>query len=69
MGIIASQAARELGVSARTLATWADKGRIKSVRSAGGWRLYDEDDVRRLKKEMAKCQRETRIGRARRVGT
>jgi excisionase family DNA binding protein len=68
VGIIASQAARELGLSARTLATWADKGRIKSVRSNGGWRLYDEKDVQRLKRVMAKRQRETQIGRARRVG-
>ena len=56
MGIIASQAARELGISARTLATWSDKGRIKSTRSAGGWRLYDEKDVQRLKKELLKRQ-------------
>ena len=56
MGIIASQAARELGISARTLATWADKGRIKSVRSAGGWRLYDEKDVQRLKQALLKRQ-------------
>ncbi len=54
MGIIASQAARELGISARTLATWADRGRIKSVRSAGGWRLYEEKDLARLKIEMLK---------------
>jgi DNA-binding transcriptional MerR regulator len=56
MGIIASQAARELGISARTLATWADKKKIKSDRSAGGWRLYAWEDVKRLKKEMLKRQ-------------
>ena len=54
MGIIASQAARELGLSARTLATWADCGKIKAVRSAGGWRLYDPADVARLKRMLAR---------------
>jgi len=56
MGIIASQAAREIGVSARTLASWADRGKIKAVRSAGGWRLYDPVDVERLKQQMARRQ-------------
>lgn len=54
MGIIASQAARELGISARTLATWADKKKIKSERSVGGWRLYDWSDVQRLKRKLAR---------------
>ena len=56
MGIIASQAARELGISARTLALWADKGKIQAERSAGGWRLYDPADVARVKRELAKRQ-------------
>ncbi len=56
MGMIASQAAREIGVSTRTLAGWADSGRIKAVRSAGNWRLYDELDVQRLKQVMQKRQ-------------
>lgn len=56
MGIIASQAARELGISARTLATWADQGKILATRSAGGWRLYSMVDVQRLKREMLKRQ-------------
>lgn len=54
MGIIASQAARELGISTRTLAVWADKGKICASRSNGGWRLYDQDDVRRLKRQIEK---------------
>lgn len=53
MGIIASQAARELGISARTLSGWAQTGRIKTSRTAGGWRLYDQADIQRVKKEMA----------------
>jgi len=62
MGIIASQAAREIGVSARTLAAWADCGKIKAVRSAGGWRLYDPRDVQRLKRQMARRQIGTHTG-------
>ena len=52
--MIASQAAREIGVSTRTLAEWADRGRIRHVRSAAGWRFYDADDVARLKRELKK---------------
>jgi len=54
IGIIASQAARELEISPRTLAGWADCGKIKAVRSAGGWRLYDPADVARLKRALEK---------------
>lgn len=66
MGMIASQAARELGISARTLATWADKGKIKAERSAGGWRIYDAKDVQRVK-EMLNRRGSARLqtGRAR----
>ena len=53
MGIIASVAARAIGVSVRTLAVWEKKGRIHAVRTAGGWRLYDPGDVARLALEMA----------------
>ena len=53
MGIIASVAARELGISPRTLAGWADSGKIKATKTVGGWRLYDPRDVSRLKRDLA----------------
>ena len=53
MGLIAMQAAGLLGVSTRTLAVWADKGRLKATRTAGRWRIYAWEDVKRLKKELA----------------
>lgn len=52
MGITGSQAARVLGVSSRTVANWADQGKLAAKRSAGGWRLFDPEDVARLKREM-----------------
>lgn len=54
MGVTAGMASRALGVSTTTLSSWADKGRIKVTRSAGGWRLYDAADVERLKKRLEK---------------
>ena len=35
-------------VSERTVAEWARKGRIPSVRTPGGHRLYPADEVRKL---------------------
>lgn len=35
-------------VSERTVADWARRGRIPSVRTPGGHRLYPADEVRRL---------------------
>lgn len=54
MSVIASQAARELGVSTKTLADWADRGRIRTTRTPAGWRLYDWADVQKIKAQMAK---------------
>ena len=65
MGLLPHVAARELGISSRTLDGYARTGKIAFSKTAGGWRLYEEKDVQRLKKEMAKRQRENEIGRAR----
>lgn len=49
MGILINMAARELGLSPRTLSLWARTGRIKYTRSAGGWRLFDTAEIARIK--------------------
>jgi excisionase family DNA binding protein len=48
-----SDAAEALGVSASTLRRWADSGRLRVVRTAGGHRRFAADDVRRLSRENA----------------
>ena len=49
MGVILNMAARELGISERTLDRWARLGRIKYTRTAGGWRLFDSPELARIK--------------------
>lgn len=50
MGVIAGQAAAILGVSTRTLAMWANAGKVRATRTPGGWRLYNLAEIRRLKR-------------------
>ena len=47
------QAAELLGVSVDTMRRWADAGRVKVVRRAGGRRLVDGVDLARLAVEVA----------------
>ncbi len=42
------EVARLFQVSERTVAEWARRGRIPSVRTPGGHRLYPADQVRQL---------------------
>lgn len=42
------EVARLFQVSERTIAEWARRGRIPSVRTPGGHRLYPADEIRRL---------------------
>ena len=49
MGVLIHVAAQELGVSQRTLDNWARSGRIKFTRSAGGWRMFDAEEIARMK--------------------
>lgn len=48
--------ARRLGVSADTLKRWEENGKIpKPRRTIGGWRIYSEDEVKRIER-MLGCQ-------------
>jgi len=53
MGVLIHIAAQELGVSQRTLDNWARLGRIKFKRSAGGWRMFDTDEIARVKAQLS----------------
>jgi molybdopterin-binding protein len=46
-------AAEVLGVSVDTVRRWADSGRLRTARSAGGQRLVDGADLARLATEVA----------------
>ena len=60
MGVILNIAARELGISERTLDRWARIGRIKFERSACGWRMFDTAEITRVKEALAKAQSKSR---------
>jgi molybdopterin-binding protein len=49
------QAADLLGLSVDTLRRWADAGRVKTKRTAGGQRLVDGADLARLAVELAEA--------------
>jgi diguanylate cyclase (GGDEF)-like protein/excisionase family DNA binding protein len=51
-----SEAAEALCVSASTLRRWADSGRLRVVRTAGGHRRFAAEDVRRLRRETVGLQ-------------
>jgi len=42
-----SEAARHLGISAKALRIYEERGLLRPTRSATGWRAYGPDDVRR----------------------
>ncbi|BBM88043.1 IS607 family transposase [Candidatus Uabimicrobium amorphum] len=49
MKISIKKAAKELGVSAKTLRRWEEKGKISSERTKGGHRRYDIRELRKAK--------------------
>lgn len=49
MKVLIFVAAQELGISPRTLDSWARTGRIKYEKSAGGWRMFDSAEISRVK--------------------
>ena len=51
------QAAEILGVSTETLRRWEAKGRMRTTRSAGGQRMVDLDEVRRIRARSGRRER------------
>jgi excisionase family DNA binding protein len=49
--VMLQDAAAAVGVSASTLRRWADEGRVRAVRTAGGHRRFPLDAIRRLTAE------------------
>ena len=53
MTVLIHVAAKELGISPRTLDGWVKNGRVKCERSAGGWRMFDSMEIAKVKARMA----------------
>ena len=51
------QAAEILGVSIETLRRWEAEGRMRTTRSAGGQRMVELDEVRRIRSRSARRER------------
>ena len=49
--ITLKQAAMILGVTSSTIRRWADSGKLKTLRTAGGHRRVSHEDVKRLRKQ------------------
>lgn len=47
--MLVSEAARELGVAAKTVRDWTAAGKLDCQRTPGGMRLYDVGQVRKFK--------------------
>ena len=56
-GLTSGQAADLLGVDPRTIARWAESGRLPSSRTTGGHRRYKQADVDRLNLAILAAQR------------
>ena len=50
--ITPARAAAKFGVTAHSLRSWANDGKVTSIRTLGGHRRYDEDEVSALAAEM-----------------
>jgi excisionase family DNA binding protein len=50
--LTAAQVAERLGVSAKTVTRWAKEGRLAHLRTLGGHRRYDPDQIDQLAREL-----------------
>jgi excisionase family DNA binding protein len=50
--LTATQVAERLGVSAKTVSRWAKAGRLTHLRTLGGHRRYDPDQIDQLAREL-----------------
>ncbi len=46
-----SEAARALGVASQTIRDWADAGKLPTMRTSGGQRIFTRADVERVQQK------------------
>ena len=47
--ILSSEAARILGISVQSVRVWANAGRLRATKTAGGVRLFSRSEVEQLR--------------------
>jgi DNA-binding transcriptional MerR regulator len=57
MKLLTKAAARLLDKSEQTVQNYADRGRLTVERTSTGTRLYDEEDVKRLAREIKQAKK------------
>lgn len=58
MKVTIGTAARELGVTVQTVRDWDRQGKIQSVRTMGGHRRYDLDELKKLRADPREADHE-----------
>lgn len=52
-GVLLSQVIVRLGVSGETIQRFAREGKIRTTKLPSGWKLYNEDDVEKVRRSRA----------------
>ena len=60
--ILTGESARILEVSERVVRRYADEGRLRTIRTSRGIRVYERSDVERLARDRAERRRAQRLG-------
>jgi excisionase family DNA binding protein len=55
-----SEAARRIGVSVQTIRRWADAGKIPSLRTPSGRRVFTEEQIAAIRRQMGLPDEEPR---------